>query len=514
MNEDKKINKTQGKRFNTKKLKYGTLSIVVTVIVIAAVVLFNVIVGVLSEKQNLNIDLTSQQFYEISPETEDFLRQITQKIEITVMADEMFLNNGSGQYASWYKQAYEIMKKFPQSNPNITLRFVDLTLHPEELNRFASVYQGSIESGSIVVSLLDDEGNPVRVKVGNILELFNAELDYQRNQYVISSSKAEQVLSTFVIYVTDVKPMKAYVMSLEMAEMDSISNIESLLSTNGYDTQRWNPNNPMPTDMDLLVIDNPLNDFTEKMIDDIYKYLENDGNYGKNLVYLANNAQKETPNFNTFLNEWGLSVRQGTMIGENDPQNLLTTQSLYWFKTNINTNDYTEGVSNTNLPVAVYAPSPIDILFPFHVNITTTDLLDTADTAFIVDDEFLTALEDDPSLTPETGTFSVMALSSKHTFDDDHNMIKSNILVIGSSEMMTSQVTSSSLYSNAEYFLSTVNVMTGKTNSLVIAPKADSTNTFAVNQERYNTAYVIFMMVLPLCVLIIGAVVLLRRRHK
>jgi hypothetical protein len=514
MNEDKKTNKTPKKRFNTKKLKYGALSIVVTIIVVAAVILLNVIVTVLSEKKDLDIDLTPQGFYEISPHTEDYLKQITQKIEITVMADEERLKNSKTTYAMWYKQAYEIMQKFPKVNPNITLRFVDLNLHPEELNRFTPVYQGSIEAGAIVVSLLDDAGNPVRVKVGNILELFNSELDYQRYQYVITSSKAEQVLSTYVIYVTDVKPMKAYVLSLEMAEMDSLSNIESLLSTNGYDVQRWFPDDPMPTDMDLLVIDNPLNDFTEKMIDDLYNYLENDGNYGKNLVYLANNAQKETPNINNFLKEWGLSVRQGTMIGENDPQNVIMADNIYWFKTKLVHNDYTGGVSNTNLPVAVYAPVPIDILFEFQVNVTTTDLLDTSDTALLIDDEFLAAVKADPTLTPESGISSVMALSSKHTFDDDHNMIKSNILVIGSSNMLTSQVTSSTLFSNAEYFLSTVNTMTGKTNSLVIAPKSDSMVTFEKTQARYNAAYIIFMMVLPLMVLIIGAVVLLRRRHK
>jgi hypothetical protein len=514
MNEDKKINETQKKRFNFKKLKYGSLSIVVTIIVVAVVVLLNVIVGVLAEKQDLNIDLTEEGFYEISKETTDYLKQVTQKIEISVMVDENLLNTSSGQYATWYKQAYEIMKKFPKANPNITLRFVDLTLHPEELNRFTSVYQGSIESGAIVVSLLDDAGRPVRVKVGAVQDLFNSEINYQTYQYVINSSKAEQVLTTYVIYVTDVKPMKAYIMSVEMAETESASNITTLLAANGYDAARWNPNDPMPTDMDLLVIDNPLNDFTDKMIDDIYNYLENGGNYGKNLVYLASSAQKETPNINNFLREWGLSVRQGTMIGENDTQNLLTAQSLYWFKTKIAANDYTGGVSNTNLPVAVYAPAPIDILFPFQINVTTTDLLDTAPTAFYVDEEFLAALEADQSLTPETGIFSVMALSSKHTFNDDHEMIKSNVLVIGSSDMMTSQVTSSSQFANAEYFLSTVNVMTGKTNALVIAPKADSTGTFAVTQQQYNIAYIIFMMVLPLCVLIIGAVVLLRRRHK
>jgi hypothetical protein len=513
MNEDKKTNETQKKRFNTKVLKYGTLSFVITIIVIAAVVLLNVIISVLSEKQNMNIDLTDEGFYEISPETTDYLKQITQNIEITVMADESLLNNNGTEFASWYKQSYEIMKKYPLTNPRISLRFVDVTLHPEELTKYQSVYQGTIGAGSIVVSLLDNAGNPVRVKVGSINDLFNAELDYNTYQYVINSSKAEQVLTTYVIYVTDVKPMKAYVMSVEMAETESASNITTLLSVNGYDTQRWNPNDPMPTDMDLLVIDNPLNDFTEKMIDDIYNYLENDGKYGKNLVYLANSGQKETPNLNNFLREWGLSVRQGNMIAENNAQNLVTAQSIFWFTTQLQEGDYTGGVSNTNLPIVTYAPNPIDILFQNQGIVATTDLLDTSDTAVVINDEIFADIQATQTL-PAGEKLSIMALSSKHMFDENSKMIKSNVLVMGSSNMLTMDVTSSPQFANSEYFISIVNVMTGKTNSIVVAPKVDSTGTFPMTQEKYNTAYIIFMMVIPLTVLIIGAVVLLRRRHK
>jgi hypothetical protein len=514
-------NTAKKRKFNTKKLKYGTLSIIVTIIVVAIVVLINVLVSFLATRQNLSVDLTADAFYEISPATTDYLKQINQNIEIAVMAQESAFNVSDGSsYSRYYKQAYEVMKKYPQVNPKITLRFVDVTLHPEELIRYSEIYQGNIQAGAIVVSLLDDAGRPVRVKVNSINDLFNTELNYETYAYEILSSKAEQVLTTAVVYVTDVKTLHAYLMSVEAAEGYTMSNIETMLRDNGYDVARWNPAEPMPTDMDLLVIDNPLNDLPENIIDQIYSYLENDGKYGKNLVYLSNAAQKQTPNINTFLREWGLSVRQGVVIGENNPQLLVTAQSPFWYTTTINpmntdnsdVNPYAEGVSNTNLPVVVYAANPIDILFPYQGIVNTASLLQTSPTAFT--DASMLDAETGTTTASEEGVFNVMAASYKYTFDDDHNMIKSNVLVIGSSRMVDSAITGSTTYANGEYFMSAVNVMTGKSTGIIVTAKTDDTGTFAVTQERYNVNYLIFMIIVPAAVLITGAIVLLRRRHK
>ncbi|MDR0987466.1 MAG: GldG family protein [Ruminococcus sp.] len=524
MNENEKMpteTLNEKRKFNTKKLKYGSLSIIVTIVVIAAVVLLNVIVGVLASRQNLSVDLTEDAFYEISPATTDYLKQINQNIEIAVMAQESALNTSDGSaIGRYYKQAYEVMKKYPQVNPKITLRFIDLALHPEEGMRFSEVYQGSIPAGAIVTSLLDDAGRPVRVKVNSINDLFNTEFNYQTYAYDILSSKAEQVLTTAVIYVTDVKRLHAYLMSVEAAEGYTMTNIETMLRDNGYDVTRWNPADPMPTDMDLLVIDNPLNDFPENIIDQIYDYLENDGKYGKNMVYLANNSQKATPNINTFLREWGLSLRQGVIVGETNPQRLVTAQSQFWYQTKIDpmnadrsdVNPYAEGVSNTNLPVVVYAATPIDLLFTNQGIVNTVPLLQTDDTAFA--DASLLDAEQGTTTATESGVFTVMALSYKYSFNENNEMIKSNVLVLGSSEMVDSTVTSSTSYANGEYFMSTVNTMTGKSSGIIVTAKADDTGRFEVTQERYNVTYVIFLIALPLVVLIIGAVVLLRRRHK
>jgi ABC-type uncharacterized transport system involved in gliding motility auxiliary subunit len=274
--------------------------------------------------------------------------------------------------------------------------------------------------------------------------------------------------------------------------------------------------------MDLLVIDNPLNDFPENTINQIYDYLENDGKYGKNLVYLANAGQKATPNINTFLREWGLSLRQDAVLGETDPQKLVTAQSAFWFQTKIPAmnadgsaaNPYAAGVSNTNLPVVVYAGVPIDILFTNQGIVNTVNLLQTNETAFAETSVFDETTGEVTGGERVPGVYNVMALSYKYAFNENNEMIKSNVLVLSSSEMVDSTVTTSTSYANGEYFISTVNTMTGKSSGIILSAKADDTGRFEVTQERYNVSYIIFLIIVPLVVLIIGAIVLLRRRHK
>jgi hypothetical protein len=318
------------------------------------------------------------------------------------------------------------------------------------------------------------------------------------------------------MYVTDLDPKKAYIMKVEMADSSSYSVILQLLSNNGYDVAEWDPTvTAIPEDMDLLVIDNPLNDFPDSMIDTLYNYLENGGNYGKNLVYLANNSQKLTPNINEFIKEWGISVRQGEFIAETNAQNYIDPMYPNWIKATIIANDYSGGVSNLNLPVNALNAVPLDILWEYQSNVTTVDLLDTAGTAYVIDEAYMEKLNEDPYTQPEeTGSYCIMATGNKYMFDDANVMVKSNVLVVGGSSMLSATSTQSSFYSNAEYFMSVVNTMTGKTGGIVVAAKADSTGTFAQDAARTNTMGTLFIIVLPICTLIVGAVVLLRRRHK
>lgn len=80
---------SQKKAKNRKKLKYGSLATGITIIFVAVVVLVNVVVSQLVDRYpNLKLDLTTNNIYEISDETMDYIKNLNQKVEIGVSVEE------------------------------------------------------------------------------------------------------------------------------------------------------------------------------------------------------------------------------------------------------------------------------------------------------------------------------------------------------------------------------------------------------------------------------------------
>ena len=68
-----------------KKLRYGGVATAITCVVVAIVVVLNVLVSRMVDKYPLKIDLTESHMYEISQDSIDFLENMEQDVEFTVL---------------------------------------------------------------------------------------------------------------------------------------------------------------------------------------------------------------------------------------------------------------------------------------------------------------------------------------------------------------------------------------------------------------------------------------------
>ena len=365
------------KAFNKRKFKYGSIATAITVVVIAVVVLVNVVVNMASDKVNMSIDLTTNGNFEISQQTIDYLNTVTEPVSIVCMSDELTFQTSNYIY---YKQAYEVLKKYSIYNDNITLKFVDMVKDPTYADRYKDKYKGEISAYSIVVE------SDKRIKVLTIQDLYNTETQFDYSSFtsydVPVSSKAEQEITSAIMYVTDPDPMEAVLFKSETSGT-SYDNINSLLAANGYEVTEIDPLvDTIPEDADIVVIDAPLNDYDTNVIDMLYDFLDNGGNLGKNLIYLADYTQKSTANIDVFLAEWGIKVEDG-VVGDQDTNNL-QGQSYYVVRNYITDNDYSGNVAQTALPVIDYQSRPITLLFDSKDTRSTVALLQTKSGCFIV----------------------------------------------------------------------------------------------------------------------------------
>lgn len=502
---EKAAEKAEKKKYRKRKLKYGSAATAITVIVIALAVLINVIMSMLGDRINMTIDATPNGTFEISRESIDYRETVNEPVDIVCMTSEAEFSTSPYIY---FKQAYEVLKKYTIYSKNITLTFVDMTKDPTYANRYKELYNGDIDQYSIVVS------SDKRIKVIAVQDLFNVERNYYNYSQQITSSNAEQELTSAIMYVTDPDPMNAVVFNSETGGA-SYDNVITMLRSNGYNVSEINPLiDAIPEDTDIICVNAPLNDYDEDTVQKIYDFLDNGGELGKTMIYIADTSQNPANNMNALLAEWGVQIEQG-VVGDSNSSNT-SSSSNYIIGSFIDTeeNEYAANVADTSLPVLSYYSRPITLLFDENSNRLTKSLVQTEDTGFVLTEEMQAALQNGEQYEPEFGSYTTMAAARKYIFDEDNNIVYSNILVVGSSVMLNETLTSATYYNNGDYFISALNTLTGKTNGINIVAKDLTSTTFDMDQKTYSTCYAIFVFVIPIAVVVAGIGVYLTRRHK
>ena len=294
--------KRQKKLKLRKKLKYGSLATTVTVIFVAVVVLVNVVVSLLGNRfPDLVLDLTTSNVYEIGEETLDYIKNLDQDVEIAISVDES--NFTTDKYN---KMISETIAKYQGYSDHISVTYFDTTKDPDILSKYQQLYPGTIQAGQIIVT------NGTRIKVFNC-ETDMFEVDQQSYQYYqygmlsfsdcITGFKGEQTLTSAIMNVTDSNPKAVGMIATSngrviFAQTQAYANdpntyafyaIENLLDENGYDVERLDIiTDELDTEKyDILLLPAPANDLTMDSINKLQDFLYNDGNLGKQLIYIA-----------------------------------------------------------------------------------------------------------------------------------------------------------------------------------------------------------------------------------
>ncbi|MGN1481389.1 Gldg family protein [Porcipelethomonas sp.] len=526
------------KSFNKKKLKYGTVATVITVVFVAVVVFINLIAGILTDRENLKLDLTSQKYYEVSQDTIDYIRNIKKDVVIDVMYEESRFEN-----STYMKMVYETLNKYEQNSDHIEVDFHDITAEPDVINKYSDVYSGTISEGSIVVACGD------RVKVISSLDnLFT--IDSSSYYYTGSSSitgyKGEQELTSAIMSVTDANPKKAAVIDkyngssiYHVYNSNAVTSIANLLDKNGYEVTKIDilSDGLSPDDYDLVVLPAPVNDLTEDCITKLDDFLYNNGNLDKNMIYIADIFQYKTPNIDAFLEIWGIEVGGNVVYESNADKNqkiTISTGNAEAPIVNSVDDEYTQDLSNTKLPIVAPISRNINLLFDSNVDRTTSSLLQTSDTAYLYplnmksldeakaeaeaeeNQETEEATEETTEFNPdeaEKSAQNVMALATK-TNTVNNEVHTNNLLVIGGISMVDPNLTSSSTYNNAEFVINAINKICGKENGIIIAEKSLSQTTIDITASQVSAINKVVIYIIPIIVILAGIIVYLWRRNR
>ena len=525
-NTDKDNKKEKKKKDKTpkshKKLKHATMSTILTCVFLAVLVLVNVVTTMLFERYPITIDLTADKIYSVSEDSEEYVKNVDTDVLVTIFNTQDNFEN----YNDYTKQAFEVLKRYCKLNPKISYRFVDIDSNPE----IVSEYTDSVSTNEIIFETNTEvDGETIkRTRSLGLVDLlsFNDEITQYFSNYGMSietgiqqmggidtflyyygsyveASNAEQAFTSALMTVTDPNPV--YVTFLTgRSELTELSYFQTLLTANGYNVNTIDITaEEIPENTDVIVIPSPKTDYLEAEITKISNFLNNDGNLGKNLIYCANVQQEDTPNLNEFLAEYGLEIGEGA-IGEADSNYYYANQ----FETLITdlSDSFTQDVETESPKLLSGYSKPVNTLFDEQGMIVTEKYAKSSESAFTIDTQTGDVIG--------SGKQCYFAVGSKAKFEDDGSTIYSNVLALGTSNLLEDTVLSYTQYQNREYFLSVLNGITHKTDGVTITPKVIKGNVFDINDKQKTILKWTFCLIVPVIILVAGTVVWLRRKNR
>ena len=127
-------NPAAGKRkFDKRNMRHGTMAVVLTVLFIAAVVVLNVIVGIVSDRIDTTADLTDTGIYTLDEATTTYLAGLEKDVTVSVMNSETSFESGS----TFYKSVNELLNKMAMENEHFKLQYLQIDQNPDFTSRFS-----------------------------------------------------------------------------------------------------------------------------------------------------------------------------------------------------------------------------------------------------------------------------------------------------------------------------------------------------------------------------------------
>ena len=524
--------------FSSRKFKYGSLSVMMTCVIIAAVLLFNGVFKLLADKYLWYTDLTRDEIYTLSDAAVAALENVDKDVHILFCDDP---DNIEEDYYS--KMVYKTALGLAEKNDYIHVDTVNIWREPSAVNKFKNNSKDSIYSTDIIVY----SGTEFRVYSLRAMFYFNDENSapwaYNGETKLVAGILAVSQAESPIACVT-VNHGEPFVASGDLAKTQYLL---SLLEDGGYKVQLIDlAHQEIPEDCRLMVIYDPQDDFLVNdgvsnisEIEKLDRFLD-----GTNaLMVFVNPTTPLLPNLEEYLEEWGIKFDRhtdnlGNVHGTTvrDYSNSLTEDGMTVVGA------YTTLGLGASLHKDLRTTYPPKVIFKNAMGISYSD---TYQSVWHQDEEDSTKnfsygsyYKDgvsrsmfDVFVSPATATevvdttvvaeatsqypFKLMTITRESRMVDNTNEDYSYVLACGSTDFLSSTLLLSNTYGNTDLMLSALRA-TGRENipiGLDIKP-FNSTTIESLTTAQANR-YTAVLIILPtLITAIAGVYVLVRRKYR
>lgn len=502
------MNKRSSKKPSSKKgfkqfitarnTRRGATSVGITVLLIAAIVLVNAVLAILSDRSAMYIDVTANRNFKLQSMTIDYIKTLDKDVDIYVLAAEEDLENNSSANYAYYVQANRLLHEFDYNSDKIHLHYVDLVKDPTFLTAYPNVNRS--QSHMMLVSCGEN------YTTLDPTDVFGYDTEtYQDEGYmVVQSQHVEQSVTSAILKVSDAERVTVSV--LTGLDEEDCSAFAARLSMNAYDVETVNLyTGQISEKSQFLIIYKPLADIDKDLYDTISKWLDNDGKYGHHVIYFPNDdvSVELFPNLNTLLADYGMEVDYA-YIFEKDTDHLVPGNNLNNSLFDYADADFTADLANQEKKIimgGVRGTMPIKILDP---KIASSMLVSSEDVErFDIKSQTLGEYD---------GAMCGAAIGRK----GGASGVNSSVVAVGSYYAISNLYLTANTYNNSAYFINMFNVLSEKQDTGILIEGKDPTSTELGVSSKGDLTFLsaLVRFILPGLVLIAGLVVWIRRRHQ
>lgn len=486
------------------KFKHGSLAVVFTVVFIAVIIVINVLVSALTTRfPSMNFDLTKEGLNTLSDEATDVAKEIVNETTIYIIGSEDAIRGDEvySNYSLKYSQVANLADRLHELNDKIKVEYIDPDMNPQFISDYAD---DSLTTGKVMVK------TDKRRKTLAVTDLFSIQQDSSTGQYNYYSKVDGALANALYLVNLDTVPVVAFATGHNemLTVSDNLSTFTGMLNDNNFEVKEFNMlTDEIPEDASIVVLGTPTTDYTSEELSKLEAYLDDEKMASSRTLYVMtapNAGWSSMPNLSSFLAEWGMEPQSQEVLESN------TNNTLYNMPYAIFANVTDSVLSKTYDNVVKVQAAPVKRLFTANNDISTYSVIETSDTAYLSNDEKV--LE-----TPETDTYTILAFAQRYM--DNQGKICANVVVDGCAADFYdgSSLLGNSTFGNKDVTLDLIKNLTGTTDTRVgLTVNQTQTNTMDISASSavtWSIGMMLFTIVVPVAVLVIGLVIFLRRRH-
>jgi len=493
MQEIKKNSESSLKR----KLKYGSVAMVFTIVFVAVMFVLNVVVTAINSATPMFVDMTKQKIYQITQETKDILSDVTEPIEIVFfMPMDMYDKN-----VYYGKMVTNCVKLFAEEFSNITIREIDIIKNPGIKSEFTTSELSQLATTSVAVR---SQGKAKLLGASAFFITAESTNDYW-------AFAGERTLVSAILQAVSVDYPLVYYTTGHGEENPRV--LADLFLDNGF---QYLPIDLAQTTQEeineakILVICKPKKDFigadpeaptVRSEIDKVASFLNQFGS----VMYFSSPDEGALPELDDLMKEYGMAFEHESKVV--DERNSLSATGLYLIA-----DYYAAGNVGDELTASIRAlSSQTKTIVPNAKSINILNIASERDVSPVLVSSAASYVSHSDGTNSEQGSNNLLVVAQKTQYVDN-NPKTSLFLVSGSYEYLA--YLPNNAYCNSDIMLNAMRIMTNKRISTDIDFKLFDSTKLVMSMEEQNMWTLICVLLIPFVVSVVGVVVWLKRRHS